>query len=45
MIKELLSYLPSNNMEDPPIVETGDNPARTAPALDAIIPDAPNQAL
>jgi acetyl-CoA carboxylase carboxyltransferase component len=42
-IKELLSYLPSNNMEDPPIVETGDNPARTAPALDAIIPESARQ--
>jgi len=42
-IKNLLSYLPSNNMEDPPIVDTGDAPNRTAPALDTIIPDNPNQ--
>ncbi len=42
-IKTLLSFLPSNNMEDPPIVNTGDNPRRTEPALDAIIPDTPNQ--
>jgi len=42
-IKKLLSYLPSNNMEDPPVVDTGDNPRRTDPALDAIIPDNPNQ--
>ncbi len=42
-IKALLSYLPSNNMEDPPVVDTGDNPARTEPALDKIIPDNPNQ--
>ena len=43
MIKELLSYLPSNNMEDPPVVQPADNPARTDPALDAIIPDSPRQ--
>lgn len=43
MIKELLSYLPSNNMEDPPRVETGDITEREAPELEAIIPDNPNQ--
>uniref|UniRef100_A0A7C4MNH6 Methylmalonyl-CoA carboxyltransferase n=1 Tax=Desulfatirhabdium butyrativorans TaxID=340467 RepID=A0A7C4MNH6_9BACT len=42
-IKELLSYLPSNNMEDPPIVATGDSPSRIDPALDSLIPDSPNQ--
>ncbi|MGA7146107.1 MAG: carboxyl transferase domain-containing protein [Desulfobacterales bacterium] len=43
-IKRLLSYLPSNNMEDPPVVPTGDDPRRTDPDLDTIIPDNPNQA-
>ncbi len=42
-IKKLLSYLPSNNMEDPPIVNTGDDPKRMDSELDAIIPDSPNQ--
>jgi acetyl-CoA carboxylase carboxyltransferase component len=42
-IKRLLSYLPSNNMEDPPVIDTGDNPARTDPALDTVIPDNTNQ--
>jgi len=42
-IRALLSYLPSNNMEDPPILNTGDDPRRVDPALDAIIPDSPNQ--
>lgn len=42
-IKELLSYLPSNNMEDPPLVETGDDPLRTDPALDEMIPDDPRK--
>jgi acetyl-CoA carboxylase carboxyltransferase component len=42
-IKKLLGYLPSNNMEDPPRVDTGDDSHRTDPALDSIIPDNPNQ--
>ena len=42
-IKRLLSYLPANNMEDPPLADTGDDPARTDDALDAIVPDNPNQ--
>ena len=42
-IKRLLSYLPSNNMEDPPVVDTGDDPKRTDMALNSIIPDSPNK--
>jgi methylmalonyl-CoA decarboxylase subunit alpha len=42
-IKKLLSYLPSNNIEDSPLVETGDSPARSAPDLAALIPDQPNK--
>ncbi len=42
-IKRLLSYLPSNNMEDPPVVDTGDDPKRTESALNSIIPDSPNK--
>jgi acetyl-CoA carboxylase carboxyltransferase component len=44
LIKELLTYIPSNNMEDPPHTETGDDPARLCPELETIIPDSPNQA-
>jgi len=40
-IKTLLSFLPANNMEDPPRVETGDSPSRIDPALDEIIPENP----
>lgn len=40
-IKTLLSYYPDNNMEDPPYVETGDNPGRACPELDVIIPENP----
>jgi acetyl-CoA carboxylase carboxyltransferase component len=42
-IRRLLSFLPANNMEDPPVVTTGDNPKRTDAALDGIVPDNPNQ--
>ncbi len=42
-IQKLLSFLPSNNMEDPPRVETGDDPRRVSPELNRIIPDSPNQ--
>ena len=41
-IRYLLSFLPSNNMEDAPIVETGDDPTRTDPALDSIMPENSN---
>jgi acetyl-CoA carboxylase carboxyltransferase component len=40
-VKVLLSFLPSNNMEVPPRVDTGDSPERYDPALDSIIPDSP----
>ncbi|THB76050.1 MAG: methylmalonyl-CoA carboxyltransferase [Desulfobacteraceae bacterium] len=42
-IKTLLSYLPSNNMEDPPMVPSQDDPNRQDPGLDTLIPDNPNQ--
>jgi methylmalonyl-CoA decarboxylase subunit alpha len=42
-IRTLLSYLPSNNMEDPPRIATGDDPRRSDAALDSIIPENPNQ--
>ncbi len=43
LTKELLSYIPSNNMEDAPYVETGDDPDRKNPDLEQLIPDNPNQ--
>lgn len=43
-IRKLLSYLPSNNLENPPFVETGDDPERMAEELNEIMPDNPNQA-
>lgn len=38
-IKELLDYLPANNMESVPNLEMGDDPQRDCPILDTIIPD------
>ncbi|MBM9612729.1 acyl-CoA carboxylase subunit beta [Desulfobulbus rhabdoformis] len=43
-IKDLLSYMPQNNMEDPPMVECTDPITRKAPELNDIIPDNPNAA-
>lgn len=42
-IKRLLSYIPSNNMEDPPWVDTGDDPKRMDLSLNTIVPDNPSQ--
>lgn len=42
MIRELLSFLPSNNMEDPPIVPTRDSITRESPQLQTLIPDDSN---
>ncbi|MBR3622682.1 MAG: methylmalonyl-CoA carboxyltransferase [Selenomonadaceae bacterium] len=41
-IRYLLSFLPSNNMEDTPWVETGDDPDRQDETLNTLIPDNPN---
>ena len=43
IIKKLLSYLPSNYLEDPPTVETDDDLNRTDETLAKIIPDDSNK--
>ncbi len=43
MVRELLSYLPQNNMEDPVFVASTDDPLRTEDELDTIVPENPNQ--
>jgi propionyl-CoA carboxylase beta chain len=43
LIRELLGYLPSNNMADPPLRETDDDPLREDPELDRLVPESPNQ--
>ena len=42
-IKELLSFLPQNNMETAPLVPTNDPVSRVDDALNSIIPDNPNK--
>jgi propionyl-CoA carboxylase beta chain len=43
LLRKLLSYLPQNNMEDPPFAKTTDDPLRMEAALDSIVPDNPNK--
>ena len=43
LVRKLISYLPLNNLEDPPRVETGDDPARLTPEITDIIPDDPTK--
>ena len=41
-VRALLSFLPSNNLEKPPIHKSADDPDRECPALDMLLPDSPN---
>jgi propionyl-CoA carboxylase beta chain len=43
MARELLSYLPSNNAEDPPVVPAEDDPFRAEDALRTLVPPNPNK--
>ena len=42
LIKKLLSYLPSNNKEKPPVIKTSDQMDRQEKSLDSIIPLNPS---
>ncbi len=42
-IRYLLSFLPDNNLEEAPRVETGDDPNRIDEGLNTLLPDNPNQ--
>jgi propionyl-CoA carboxylase beta chain len=44
LIRDLLAYLPSNNVDDPPRVTTDDSPDREDAELDRLVPPSPNQA-
>ena len=44
IIRTLLSYLPQNNMEDPPYIQPSDDKGRTAEDLNFLIPDDSKQA-
>ncbi len=41
--RTLLSYIPQNNLEDPPFVPTDDPTDRMDPALRTLVPDNPNK--
>ncbi|MFO7540483.1 MAG: acyl-CoA carboxylase subunit beta [Chloroflexota bacterium] len=43
LIREMLSYLPANNMEDPPFTPGKDDTLRTEAALDSLVPQNPNK--
>jgi len=42
-VQQLLSYMPQNNLEDPPYLPTTDESFRQDPELDSIVPDHPNK--
>jgi acetyl-CoA carboxylase carboxyltransferase component len=43
LIREMLTYLPQNNLEDSPFEAATDDPLRMDMRLDSIIPDNPNK--
>src|ERR1700730_16921883 len=42
MIREMLSFMPSNNAEDPPFRASKDDPERRDSELDSMVPENPN---
>ena len=44
MVRYLMSFLPQNNLEDPPVFATSDPPDRQAQELVDLMPDEPNKA-
>ncbi len=42
LIRELLSFIPSNNLEEPPRINTADPSTRADERLNAIVPESPN---
>src|SRR5450432_402742 len=43
MVRELLSFIPSNNLDDPPRIASNDSADRVEPKLNTIVPEASNQ--
>jgi acetyl-CoA carboxylase carboxyltransferase component len=43
LIRQLLSYLPQNNLEDPPFLDQDDDPLRAEPLLDTMVPQSPER--
>ncbi|HEY63514.1 MAG TPA: acyl-CoA carboxylase subunit beta [Caldilineae bacterium] len=44
LLQKLLSFLPQNNLEDPPYIPPADDPLRMDEELNDIIPEEPNRA-
>jgi acetyl-CoA carboxylase carboxyltransferase component len=42
LIRKLMSYLPQNNLEEPPLIETNDPIDRIEDTLNELVPDNPN---
>lgn len=42
-VRKLLSFLPQNNIEDVPLVQSSDDPSRDCAGITDIIPDSPNK--
>ena len=43
LVRTLMGYLPSNNLEDSPLRKTDDDPLRATESLDSVIPEHPNK--
>ena len=43
LVRELLSFIPSNNLDDPPRIASTDSPERMEVALNSLVPEASNQ--
>ncbi|MEX2088387.1 MAG: carboxyl transferase domain-containing protein, partial [Bacteroidota bacterium] len=42
-IRTLMGYIPSNNMDDPPFLDGGDDPERKDESLNSLVPENPNK--
>src|SRR5439155_25376995 len=43
MVRALFSFLPSNNLDDPPFVAIEESPDRRDPELTGLVPENPNK--
>ena len=43
LTRDLISFLPSNNLDEPPRASTSDSPDREEESLDRLVPASPNQ--
>jgi propionyl-CoA carboxylase beta chain len=43
LVRELLSFLPSNNLDDPPVARSDDSSEREDDTLERLVPASPNQ--